>query len=225
MQMCTSADSIQPTWAWRCINDSAISGWSRGPVREIEDQTRHTCASKYISSWAFITLLKYSKCGGSQHLDKAFDVRDVAFLPSKYVNNLNEKRENDVWVSITFRGIILLSRPWSAGGVPAVPGPELRPVGRRRRSAPASRSAEPPWAQNRVAGFEPTYQTPHTLPGGRGRESCGCKQCMQKHTHARHACTKETTPTSTTSESSSHLLRRVWISGNTCCSTTTTWRK
>lgn len=30
-------------------------------------------------------------------------------------------------------------------------------------------------------------------------------------------------PTSTTSESSSHLLRMVWINGNTCCSTTTTW--
>lgn len=47
-----------------------------------------------MSLQAFITLLKYSKCGRSQHFNKAFDVNDVVFLSGKYVNHL-QKRERD----------------------------------------------------------------------------------------------------------------------------------
>lgn len=90
------------------------------------------------------------------------------------------KRASMSRVLITLGGIM-----WSVGvgGVPAVPGPELRLVGRRCRSAPASHSAEPPLARNHVGGFERTYQIPHTLPAGRGQgESCEWAW-VSGHTH------------------------------------------
>lgn len=73
-------------------------------------------------------------------------------------------------------------------GKPAVPGPEQRLVGRRYRSARASRSAEPPWARNRVGGFELIYQTPHTLPGEREKEHCE-RVWVSNHTQKNHTCT------------------------------------
>lgn len=103
MQMCTLTEkNIQFTWAWRCINDSAISGWSRGPVKyQTQDETRQHFLQKQIKSslQAFITLLKYTERGRGQHLGQAFDVGDVLLLPSKYVNHLNTKREreSDIW--------------------------------------------------------------------------------------------------------------------------------
>lgn len=49
-------------------------------------------------------------------------------------------------------------------------GPEQRAVGRRRRSAPASRSAAPPWVQNHGGEFGLTYRKRCTLPGWRGSD-------------------------------------------------------
>ena len=150
-----------------------------------------------ISLQPFITLLKYIKCCRSQHLNEAFDVGYVVFLSSKYVNQLKTRSKRMTSMSPhhsqrdkTFTQALI------SGGVPAAPGPEPRPVGRRCRSAPASRSAVPPWARNHVGGFELTYQIPHTLPGGRRRESSGWalnqwtdKSYMRTHTHlTSYAC-------------------------------------
>ena len=75
-----------------------------------------------------------------------------------------------------------LTQALICGGVPAGQGPELRIVGRRCRSAPASRSDEPPSAQNHVGEFGPTYRRPHTLPAeGESCESCINHTCSDSH--------------------------------------------
>lgn len=69
-----------------------------------------------------------------------------------------------------------------------MPGPELRPVEKRCKSAPASHSAEAPWARNHVGGFERIYQKPHTLPGDGGRRSTvSMCESLNTHTQITHA--------------------------------------
>lgn len=75
-----------------------------------------------------------------------------------------KRKRNDIWAFIDSWRDEAFIRALICGGVPAVPGPGQRLVGRRYRSVPASRSAEPPWAQSHVEGFEPICQIPHTLP-------------------------------------------------------------
>lgn len=72
------------------------------------------------------------------------------------------------------------------GGKPAAPGPEQRLVGRRYRCAGASRSVEPPWAQNRVGGFELIYRIPRKLPGeGKGSTVSKCESVSAQTNHTR----------------------------------------
>lgn len=46
-----------------------------------------------VELFFFITLLKYSECGRSQRLDEASDVRYMLIFCSKYVNYLNQIRQ------------------------------------------------------------------------------------------------------------------------------------
>lgn len=109
----------------------------------------------------FITLLKYSECGRSQHLDEASDIWYMLVLCSKYVNYLNERQQQQQ----KSKEMVPASRPWPVGGVPAVSGPGRRTADRQCRSGPASHSAEPPLVQSRGGEFGPTCQTHRTLPG------------------------------------------------------------
>lgn len=134
----------------------------------------------------------------------------------------NRNKETDIWACESLcqsQRSNTLTPACVCGGVPAEPGPKPRLVGRRYRSPPASLPAEEPWVQNHVGGFELIYQKPHTLPGRGGRSG---HVWVMKHTYTHVYARGEKPPTSTTSESWSHLLRMVWIKVKTCCSTTTT---
>ena len=174
---------IQPTWAWKCIKDSAMSGWSRGPARSTKDQTR-----PQTSRWDSV------HCYHLAEIQPAWQTsasppdsgcwRCVA-PPQQICEWSNQNRENEV--SETFR-----PSPGGGGGggrLPAVPGPELRPAERRCRCVRASRSAEPPWAQSRAGGFGGTFRTPCTSPGGkrgRGEEPAGKSFSQSRNISTRH---------------------------------------